>query len=144
MATFNATEYAAAYVNSPATKQLPTVYDGRVRIKWFTIPAITGLAQNDLVNLCKLPANARVVAGRIDFDDYGTAITLDIGYSGAENRYLSALDIATAAGQANFADTTARNMGDLLTAEKVIQAKFEGGDPSDTSTARGYILYVLD
>lgn len=116
---------------------------GKLRIANFTF---TGdVAQNDTLQLVRLPKGARIQHGRLDFDDFGTLITLDIGDGTTEDKYLAALDIATAAGQADFANTWARyGLGrEQLTADIVLTAKFEGGNPGSASL-RGYVLYSVE
>lgn len=124
-------------------------WGGEVRAAYFSF---TGdVAQNDVVELAVLPVGARVLRGRVDFSDFGTSVTLDIGDEITENKYLSAIDVATTAGQADFAHTAARGMGSVVTPAAspkypgfvTIQAKFENANP-DNGTLTGYILYVVN
>ena len=79
---------------SPQTKPDSGQSNGKVRCDVFSW---TGdAAQNDLVELAKLPIGARIIYGFVDFTDFGTSITLDIGDGTTENKYLPALDVATA------------------------------------------------
>lgn len=143
MAQFNSDQYKKAYVDVPRVRVAINSWGGRVRIKWFDVPATVGLAQNDTVRLCKLDNNSRVIGGRVHFGAYGASVTLDIGTAAAEDRYLAALDISSA-GEGNFGDTLTLNFGDKLTAETDLIAKFEGANPDDTKILKGYVLYVLD
>lgn len=139
MATFNATEYAAIYATLPNVKQKTTLYGARVHYREANVPAIVGLAQNDLVNLFTLPKGARPLMYALTFGAYGSSVTLDIGWSGDEDALESALDISSAGAVA----WKAVDDDSLLTAEKTVQAKFEGGNPDDTKTLRVQLLYIL-
>lgn len=140
MATFNSAEFIKFNTGVDVNVN---EWGGRVRIAYFSIPAIAGLVQNDLVNLTKIPAKARVVGGRIDHGVYGASVTLDIGISGDTDKYLSALDISSA-GQSDIANTLALNQGAVTAVEETIQALFEVGNPSDIAVLSGYLLYVID
>lgn len=138
MATLYGTEITGID-NRPTDMVDPTRWNGKVHCYMFTW---TGdAAQNDFVEVLRLPPGVRVLQGRVDFTDLGTSVTMDIGTAASENRYLSAQDVATAAGQADFANTLARNgLGsDLLTAETSIFLKFEAADPV-SGTVAGYLL----
>lgn len=148
MATF----YSAQVTKNRAKPQQPLAaneWGGEVRVAYFSF---TGdVAQNDIVELALLPVGARVLRGRVDFSDFGTSVTLDIGDEITENKFLSAADVATAAGQADFANTAALGMGAVLakpTSPKyagfnTLQAKFEAANP-DSGTISGYVLYVVN
>lgn len=128
---------------TPQVKPDSGVSNGKERVEIFTW---TGdAAQNDFVQLCRLPVGARILNGRIDFTDFGTSVTLDIGDGTTENKYLSALDVATAAGQSNFADTWALyGLGrERLATAIVLTAKLEAADPVSGSI-RGYIRYTVE
>lgn len=120
----------------------------RVRCAYFKWTA--DAAQNDVVELVKLPVGARILRGRVDFTDFGTAITLSIGDETTAAKYLSAADIATAAGQADFANTVALGMGSIMTAATTpkypgyvtVQATIAGGDPA-SGTLEGYVMYAV-
>ena len=140
MASFDGTQYADITAGNFLN---PTEIGGRVRVAYFDIPAITGLAQNDTVNLTKLPIGARVIGGRLDHGAYGASVTLSIGYTGSTAKFLSAADIS-GAGQKDLANTLALNMGFKLTASLTIFATFAGANPSDTAVLNGYLLYVVD
>lgn len=117
--------------------------NGKLRVAHFTF---TGdVAQNDFVELARLPVGARIFHGRIDFTDFGTGVTLDIGDGTTENKYLSALDVATAAGQSDFANTHALfGLGrERLSTAITLTAKFEAANP-DSGTIRGYVLYTVE
>lgn len=128
---------------TPQSKPDSGVSNGKVRSEVFTW---TGdAAQNDLVELCRLPVGARILTGRLDFTDFGTSVTLDIGDGTTENKYLSALDIATAAGNSDFANTYALyGLGrERLSTAITLTAKLEGANPA-SGTLAGYILYTVE
>lgn len=128
---------------TPQTKPDSGVSNGKVRTEVFTW---TGdAAQNDLVQLCRLPVGARILRGYLDFTDFGTSVTVDIGDGTTENKYASALDVATAAGQANFANTWALyGLGrERLSTAIVLTAKLEAANP-DSGSIRGYVEYTVE
>jgi hypothetical protein len=128
---------------NPQTKPDSGVSNGKVRVQAFTW---TGdAAQNDLVELAKLPVGARIITGFIDFTDFGSSVTLDIGDGTTENKYLSAADVATAAGTASFAHTWALyGLGrERLSTAITLTAKLEGANP-DSGSLRGYVLYAVE
>lgn len=128
---------------TPQTKPDSGQSNGKVRCDVFSW---TGdAAQNDLVELTKLPVGARILNGFVDFNDFGTSITLDIGDGTTENKYLSALDVATAAGTSAFANTWALyGLGrERLSTAITLTAKLEGGNPASGSLY-GYVLYMVE
>ena len=128
---------------TPQTKPLSDESRGKLRVSRFSF---TGdVAQNDLVELCRLPEGARIYSGRVDFTDFGTSVTMDIGDGTTENKYASAIDVATAAGQSDFANTHALyGLGrERLSAGITLTAKFEAANP-DSGSIRGYILYSVE
>lgn len=142
MPTFRSTQLALTDLN-PITKLDSSFSEGKLRVKAFDW---TGdAAQNDLVQLCTLPKGARILHGEIDFTDFGTSVTLDIGDGTTENKYLSALDVATAAGNQEFAHTWALYglAREALAANITLTAKLEGADPASGSL-RGYVVYVVE
>lgn len=146
MRALYATFYSDQITNLRATPQVKQIADesrGKLRVSHFTF---TGdVAQNDFVELCRVPVGARIYHGRVDFTDFGTSVTMDIGDGTTENKYASAIDVATAAGQADFANTHALyGLGrERLSAEITLTAKFEAANP-DSGSIRGYILYSVE
>lgn len=143
MATLYSTQITALEYTNPATRYPAAQWTGKVRVKCFDW---TGdAAQNDYVQLCKLPKGARILRGYIDFTDFGASVTLDIGDGTTENKYASAIDVATAAGQGNFANTWALyGYGrEALASDIYLTAKLEGANP-DSGTLRGYVEYMVE
>lgn len=143
-ATFKS-DQVTNYTASPPTMLDPSD-DGRVRCKRFTW---TGdAAQNDTVHLFDLPPGARVLHGRVDFTDFASTVTMDIGTAvdGAvvdEDHWAAAIDVSGAAGDSDFANTIALNgLGsEQLTVLTEVWAKFEAANPA-SGTIRGYMLYL--
>jgi hypothetical protein len=128
---------------TPQSKPDSGVSNGKLRCEVFSW---TGdAAQNDYVELCRLPVGARIMTGFVDFTDFGTSVTLDIGDGTTENKYLSALDIATAAGTSAFANTYALyGVGrERLSSAITLTAKLEGANPASGSLY-GYIFYTVE
>ena len=142
MANFRSTQLALTDLN-PITKLDSSFSEGKVRIKCFDW---TGdAAQNDTVQLCTLPKGARIIEGYLDFTDFGTSVTLDIGDGTTENKYLSAHDVAAAAGNTAFANTWALyGMGrEALASNITLTAEFEAANP-DSGSLRGWISYLVE
>lgn len=142
MANFLSTQLTLVAAN-PITKLDSSYSEGKLRVKAFDW---TGdAAQNDTVQLCTLPKGARIVEGYLDFTDFGTSITLDIGDGTTDNKYLAALDVATAAGNSAFAHTWALYgmAREALSANITLTATIEGGNPA-SATLRGWISYLVE
>lgn len=92
----------AASTASGATQTSPFFNNGRVaRIlgDYWTGDA----AQNDFVSLGYVDWNTRFDAiSQVEFDDFGTAITLDVGVALDPDCLIAAQDVATAAGSASL------------------------------------------
>lgn len=128
---------------TPQSKPMSGESNGKLRVAAFTF---TGdVAQNDLVELARIPEGARIYSGRVDFTDFGTSVTMDIGDGTTENKYASAIDVATAAGQSDFANTWALyGLGrERVSAGFTLTAKFEAANP-DSGSVRGYIVYSVE
>lgn len=140
MATFNSTQYAQrATANAVGTPLNANLDGGKIRRKYATLPATVGLAQNDLVNLFVLPKGAIPIAYVARYGAFGASVTLDIGYSGAEATFKSALDVSAAG------VTMAATLGNVaLTADTIVQAKFEGANPADDKVLEVELWYVVD
>ena len=140
MAALYGTEVTALDTN-PQDKVDPGRWNGKVHVYGFTW---TGdAAQNDTVELVRLPPGIRIIVGRIDYTAFGAGVTLDLGNATTENAYRNALDVSVA-GQAGFAETTALGMmGAIQTSGISLIAKFEAANP-DSGTLRGYIVYSVE
>ena len=68
---------------------------------WMDEYEAAALADASTIDIAELPEGAKVVGGEVLHDDLGTAITISVGDSDDDNRYLSAHDVASA-GRAVF------------------------------------------
>ena len=138
MATLYGTEITALDAN-PQDKVDPTRWNGRVHYYGFTW---TGdAAQNDLVEVLRIPAYSRVIHGRVDFTDLGTSTTMDVGTSSDEDHWLAATDTGAAAAAVDMAHTIALyGLGsELLTSKTSVYLKHEAANPA-SGTVLGYML----
>jgi len=76
--SINSTEVAQVAVEGHAPLKANQLY-GRVRMTTFTVATGTGISQNAIIALGKLPKGARLLGGRIDFGAMGTSATAEIG-----------------------------------------------------------------
>ncbi len=141
MATFNSNEWANR-VAVPPVMNAAYVEGGRVRIQWFSWTTVSP-AQNDLVNLCRVPAGSKILSGFVQFEAMGASATLDIGTSASATKYASAINVASI-GTGSFANTAALNFGLVLTADEYIVAKMSGAAWTTAKAVNGYIMYVKD
>lgn len=59
----------------------------------------SALPINDIIQVGdNLPTGARIYDIKVMFDDLGTSVTMDVGDSADDDRYATAIDVATAAG----------------------------------------------
>lgn len=147
--TFYSDQITAIEYTKPQSLQASAAWGGKLRVKEFTW---TGdAAQNDFVQLCKLPKGARILFGKVDYTDAGGATTMDIGdmsvagVSATENKYLSAGDISGQTGVLDFAHTWALyGLGrEALATDIYLTAKIEAADPASMSL-RGFVAYVVE
>lgn len=150
MAILYSTQMAQA---TPEVRIAPIDLGGEVRVAYFRADLASTLAQNDVVVLTQLPVGARVLRGRVDFTDFGTSVTLDIGPESNPDLFADGADIASAAGQLTLADTRATGLGYVAVAststlynrpsagfERVL-ATFLSANP-DAGVLEGYIEFV--
>lgn len=147
MATHNSTYYKPATVaRTSADVKLNPAKGLTLRVEY---AKITGgeqtLAQNDLVNLFDLPNGAIPHAYKLKAavgTGFGASVTLDVGWSGAENALISALDIHAAGSGVNVGWTLlGAGPSDPLTAYRQVQAKFEGANPADNQDLEIWLAY---
>lgn len=132
---------------------------GRIRVASFDWSPAAAVASTDTVQLCVLPAGARIVGGRIVSQAtlQSAAGVLMIGNSTTANKYLastSSFSAATAA--ATFADTAVlsylnntqatNDAASQLSAQETVILSFQtaGCTASAGITVLGHILYVVD
>lgn len=141
MATVNGNEWANR-VAVPAVMNKTYTDGGRVRIQWFSWTT-SSPSQNDLVNLCKIPAGAILINGFVQFEAMGTNATLDIGTTGTATKYASGIAVASL-GTSSFLNTAALNFGLVLTADEYVVGKMSGAAWTTAKSVNGYIMYVKD
>ena len=105
----------------------------------------SGILQNDVLQVCKLPAGARVDELRVIFDDCGTGVTLDIGYApvnasdgpaAVDDYWASGVDVSTAAGSVLSDAHPITFDYDVYVTATVLGANFTGS-PKITVVAKG-------
>ena len=154
MATVNSTQYANT-ASVPPTLNKPNELGGRVRVAYFSyVVGTAGLGNGDIVNLTLLPTGSRVIGGRLTWDALGTSVTVKVGYSGSDAKYLSATSAASAGGT-DIANLTTLGFGDEYSATssntigqgRTIFLTTGGAATSSTTsttTISGVIKYVVD
>lgn len=146
MATYRSVQ-RTKQMASPPKMLAPNELKGRARVAWFeyTVP-VGNLAINDIVELCELPNGSRILGGEIAWEAMTTgaaAATGEIGTAASSNRYLEATSM-DAIGNTLFANTIARNMGDVMTADTVIQLKVTVEAWAAGKKIAGWFRYALD
>lgn len=148
MPTFDSVEYAKQ-VAVPPTQLDPTEQHGRIRIAHFDTGTIDA-AQNDLLNLIKMPAGkVRILRVTGTNPAYGVSTTLDIGHTGytnlsgvavaaSENAFVSALAVASAGAIDTVIDVAIESRSGFT-----LQGKLEGANPA-SGRLQGWIEYVQD
>lgn len=131
----------------PVSPIKPNELIGRIRIGYFSYssPAASPPEAGSTIQLCKLPAGARIIRGHFAHDGIGGASgTVDIGYTGAATRYANGVAVAATAGVFDFADTIAENVGDELTEAKILLLTTAVATMTASKNLRGWVMYVLD
>ena len=107
------------------------------------LPANHGLtlAQNDVIEMVKIPSGATVMDLILETGSLGTSVTCAVGDDGDTNRYIAAADHSSAA-------LTRRNQTDKVgvpttyAAENTIDILLEGGNPADDKAIRLDVFYI--
>ena len=96
--TFYSNEWTAQFITSPPTFQEGRDMSGKLRVTRVTETFGTDHDDGDIVYLCKLPKGAKVLAALsyLITDGSCTQGAVDIGDSSDDDRYASALSLATA------------------------------------------------
>lgn len=144
------TYYSAERTKSttvPATMLKPNEAHGHVRQAFFSYATPAGgLAVDDVLSLCSLPAGARILGGRIAFEAMSTgagAASIRIGTSTTTDAYLGDTSV-DAAGVSAIADTIALGYGTVTTAATVLQATVKTEAWAAAKKLYGHMLYVVD
>jgi len=143
MASHNSNEWANR-VAVPSVFNPAYTDGGRMRVQTFSFTTPVGIAEDDTINLCKLPAGAKVIGGYVQHGAMGVSSTLDIGTAADPNKYASAIDVAAAGVSSAVASTAALNYGAVTTTEENIIATAAGAAWADGEDLNGHIVYVKD
>lgn len=140
----------------------PSHHRGKMRVSLWNFQAdrdVSGgaAAQNDDVELCRIPKHAVLLGGWFKHGAFGAGTVLDVGLKALDGSgYLDAalsvaddpdalatdLDIA-AAGSKTLFELTAYNFYETEK-ELVLTCKFEGANPADNVELYGYIEYAVE
>lgn len=77
-------QYTAAYITTPATRQHPSDWHGRLRLMYFTANNLTGGDATSDITLVKLPAGRVRLIGKMShiYVNFTTSMaTLDVGWA---------------------------------------------------------------
>lgn len=143
MTAHNSQQYASRGSVSAAVDPLaPNVSGGRIRQKYAKLAASAQtLAQNDTINLFRLPKGAKPLFYMSKHGAFGASVTMSLGTSGSASLYENAVSISAAGGQFLALDDTA-----IITTDGgiVIQALLEGANPADDKDLEVWFFYTLD
>lgn len=140
MANFLSDQLTNAAASPPVMNESTVASKEHTRVFTWTGDA----AQNDTVQLCKIPKGAKIINGRCGFTAFGALVTLSLGDGTTAAKYLSAADVS-AAGASDFANTIAlKGLGSDsdLAAEVTLTATLGGANPA-SGTLAGYVRYTL-
>jgi hypothetical protein len=125
----------------------PNEGHGRLRVAFwkFTTPAATVLV-NDVIELCKLPAGARVLIGHEAHEAMssgGGTASAQIGIAGATTKYFAATSVDSI-GNNFFANSVAQNEGAEEAAEVTLICTATGEAWAGGKIFTGWVMYALD
>lgn len=146
MATVYSDQVTKYDQSSPSKKIQKNEHSGGTKI-WFsyTTPAGAGPAVADVIQLCKIPDNARVIGGVAWAEAMSTGAGtagFDIGITGATQRYGAAKNVDAAA-RVTFADSIAENVGDVISGETYLLATVTGEAWAVSKKFYGYVNVLL-
>ena len=146
MTEFNSDQFAK-WEATPAEMVEPNELNGELRVARFsfdnTASGATSASANDTIKMTKLPEGSRVLFGELEVTDaFATGATLDIGTSGAQDKYQADLAM-DATGVSQIASNVAESgLGsDQLgnTSEDIIGTLESAGGKG---AFEGYLVYV--
>jgi hypothetical protein len=158
MATFQSTQ-AARINNAEAGTYRPNPAnqnDGPLRCAFFSYTVAGTEAANDIIELCNVPAGARILNVFIASDDLGGEFTVKIGDADDADRFVDALALGDSVGQFidipelrvdtdNTKDDPAYGFGYKYDDQTMIIATISDiGSPSANKQLRGYIAYTVN
>lgn len=125
----------------PPVLNKPNVH-GKVLRSYFSLNTTTHpINSGDVVELCRVPAGARIVGGYLIYGAMGTSATAIIGITGSTSKYLASTDVSALGGGA-FAHTAALNFGSEPTAEETLLLTAGGANYAAAKDIKGYIEYI--
>lgn len=141
MATLLSTELTNSAASPPVMNDSTT--NAKLKVKFFSW---TGdAAQNDVVQFCKIPKAARIIAGRVLTTALGASVTLAMGDGTTAAKYMAATDVS-AISSTDFANTAALfgagSQGELA-AEITLTGTLAAANPA-AGTIQGWVSYLLD
>ena len=120
---------------------------GRVRRSYFNFVVPAGnIAINDTVELCEVESGVRLFGGRIAFEAMSTGAgtsQVQLGDGTTAAKYLGTTSV-DAAGEADFGNSVALNIGEKVTSKFRLTATALGEAWAAGQRLTGYIDYVLD
>lgn len=153
MATWYSTFYqnalgvtSAGAASSPLmTSSPPSMTHGRVRIAYFNFvnPASSPPAAGDAIQLCRVPAGARVVQTCLIWDAQTATATMSLGISGAVAKYMAAQTLTSAG--VKFGPTITAELVDAVeAADRIVLGTFATAGGAANARIAGWVMYVLD
>ncbi len=85
MASLYGAQYTNAFVTVPKAEISARDYNGKIRSIYATWVPAAELAVNDVVNLAKMPAGAKLIFAHAVIPDTGATGTLEIGWAASAN-----------------------------------------------------------
>lgn len=145
MATVFNSDQMAKVLGTPNKLVKPNEFGGRLRTLFFSCTlAGSGLATGDSITLGRIPANARLIGGNIEWDTaQGASATTSIGTAASVALYLAATVMNSTAKVAICA-TNALGHGSVTTAETTIVATNGTAAWTVSTVFRGNLDYVVD
>lgn len=97
------------------------------------LPAAHGLtiAQNDIIQMVKVPIGAIVADGALLMGAWGGSVTADVGDENTEDLYISAADVSSASCTNFFESTGLAGVPYTYLVADTIDVKLEGANPTD-------------
>ena len=143
MATYNADNYDVAENFDPTTDSNlgQGIWGGKVRVQVDSY-TINAKASGTVINVAKLPKGATFLRGLIVTDGLGSGVTVKLGDSGDDDRYMAATSVASAgAVEAN----AIAGVGYSLSSDTTLFLTTGGATTvSSDKTIKTVILYSLE
>lgn len=143
MATFYSNEYSKTF-ETPIARKMDSTYEGNVKFIKDTYTVTAALLQNQEIEFGTIPAGAHVLDVAVISTDLHAGAgspTLDVGYTGATDAFISGADV-TGPVATRYAAT---NAGIAFTEAKQLVAKIMDAATDATSGSIKIICtYVLD